>query len=99
MITTKQRAYLRSLASTLSPTMQIGKEGIKDTSIIQIEDMLDKNELVKIKVLKNCDEDIKQLANNIATKIGAECVQVIGSIFVLYRKSNRKDVKHIDINV
>lgn len=99
MITTKQRAYLRSLASTLSPTMQIGKEGIKETSIIQIEDMLDKNELVKIKVLKNCDEDIKQLANSIATKIGGECVQVIGSIFVLYRRSTRKGVKHIDLNI
>ncbi len=98
MITTKQRAFLRGLASALSPTMQIGKEGLKESSFVQIEEMLDKNELVKIKVLKNCDDDLKEVANVVATKIGCEVVQVIGSTLVLYRKSKRKGIKHIEIN-
>ena len=95
MITTKQRASLRSLAQKLEPSMQIGKEGLKPESVTQIEEMLEAKELVKIRVLKNSDEDIKMLANTIAQKIGAECVQVIGSVFVLYRYSHKKSIKHI----
>ena len=65
MITTKQRAYLRSMASTLNPTMQIGKDALKEESIKQIVDMLEARELVKIKVLKNCDNTARELADSI----------------------------------
>ncbi len=99
MITTKQRAYLRKIASTYNSSMQIGKDGLKDNSIVQIEEMLDKNELVKVKILKNCDDNIKELAQKISNLVGCDVVQVIGGIVVFYRKSKRKDVKHIDINI
>lgn len=95
MITTKQRATLRSLAQKLEPSMQIGKEGLKPESVTQIEEMLNARELVKIRILRNSDEDIKTLANSVAQKIDAECVQVIGSVFVLYRYSHKKGIKHI----
>ena len=55
MITTKQRANLRKIASVLTPIMQVGKDVIKDESIKQIEDMLEKRELVKIRVRNNCE--------------------------------------------
>lgn len=97
MITTKQRAYLKGLAMNLNPTMQIGKDGLKEESLVQIQEMLDKNELVKIRVLQNCDQNNRDIANEVASKLNADIVQVIGGVFVVYRRSNRKDIKHIQI--
>lgn len=98
MITTKQRAKLRSIASTYEPIMQIGKEALKEQSITQIEEMLQARELVKIKVLRNCEEQPKDIATKVQNLINCEVVQVIGSIFVLYKKSTKKGIKHIDFN-
>lgn len=98
MITTKQRAKLRSIASTYEPIMQIGKEALKEQSITQIEEMLEARELVKIKVLRNCDEQPKDIANKVQSLTNCDIVQVIGSIFVLYRRSTKKGIKHIDLN-
>ncbi len=97
MITTKQRAHLRGLGNALDPVMQIGKDGASENVLTSINLLLEARELVKIKMLKNCDEDIKSLANEIAEKIGADVVQVIGNIFILYKKSTRKDFKHIQL--
>lgn len=97
MITTKQRAYLRGLGNALDPVMQIGKEGVTDNVIMGVNLLLEARELVKIKLLKNNDEDIKVLANDLAKKIDADVVQVIGNIFILYKKSTRKDFKHIQL--
>lgn len=98
MITTKQRAKLRSIASTYEPIMQIGKESLKEQSITQIEEMLEARELVKIKVLRNCETEIKDIANKVQSLTNCEIVQVIGSIFVLYRRSSKKGIKHIELN-
>lgn len=95
MITTKQRAFLRSLGATLDPVMQIGKEGLKEQSIEQIEGLFEARELIKIKVLQNCDQTPRELANEIQKATNCEQVQVIGSKIVLYRVSSKKGVKHI----
>ncbi len=97
MITTKQRAHLRGLGNALDPVMQIGKDGASENVLTSINLLLEARELVKIKMLKNCDNDVKTLANDIAQKIGADVVQVIGNIFILYKKSTRKDFKHIQL--
>ncbi|MBE7075806.1 MAG: ribosome assembly RNA-binding protein YhbY [Clostridiales bacterium] len=97
MITTKQRAYLRGLGNALDPVAQIGKEGLTENALTGINLLLEARELVKIKVLKNCDEDTKTLANEIAARLGADIVQVIGYICILYKKSTRKDFKHIQL--
>lgn len=97
MITTKQRAFLRGLGNALDPVMQIGKDGMTDNVLNGVNLLLEARELVKIKMLKNCDEDIKELAEKIAKAIGAEVIQVIGNIFILYKKSTRKDFKHIQL--
>lgn len=97
MITTKQRAYLRGLGNALEPVMQIGKEGVTENVLTSINLLLEARELVKIKMLKNCDEDVRDLTHEIAKKLEADVVQVIGNIFILYKKSTRKNFKHIEL--
>ena len=97
MITTKQRAYLRGLGNALEPVMQIGKEGLSDNSYEAINGLLEARELVKIRVLKNCEKTPKETMHDICDKLGAEPVQVIGGIIVIYKKSSKKDFKHIEL--
>ena len=97
MITTKQRAFLRGLGNALEPVMQIGKEGATENVLTGAGQLLQARELVKFKVLNNCDSDAKELANEIAPMLGADVVQCIGNVFILYKKSTKKGFKHIQL--
>ncbi len=97
MITTKQRAYLRGLGNALEPVMQIGKEGISENVLTSVNLLLEARELVKVKVLKNNDVGARETAEEIAKMLNADIVQVIGNIFILYKKSTRKNFKHIEL--
>lgn len=88
MLTGKQKAYLRSLAHNYSPVFQIGKDGITDNMLRDINNYLLKHELMKVSVLNNCMEDIIDLAT-IFELAGISVVQIIGHVIVLYKK-NRK---------
>ena len=87
MLTSKQRAYLRGLGNTLEPIFLIGKGGVTETMIKEIDVVLEKRELIKVKVLNNSLEDPREASNVIADQIGADVVQVIGGKFILYRPS------------
>ena len=97
MITTKQRAFLRGLGNALEPAMQIGKEGVGENTIVSVSQLLEARELVKFKVLNNFDGDVRMAANVIASEVGADVVQCIGKIFILYKKSTKKGFKHIEL--
>ena len=97
MISTKQRAHLRGLGNALDPVMQIGKEGITENSLEAIVSLLEARELVKIKVLKNCGLAAREVCDFVCEKLNADPVQVIGANFIIYRKSSKKDFKHIDL--
>ena len=98
MITTKQRAQLRGLGNALEPVMQIGKDGISENSVETINALLEARELVKIKVLPTAPLTPKEMMVEVCEKTGAEPVQVVGSVLIVYRKSSKKGFKHIDLN-
>lgn len=88
-MTSKERAAWRAKANSLEPIIQIGKEGITDNLITQIDDTLDVRELIKIRVhLETAPESPKQFAPKLAEALQAEVIQVIGGVIVLYRKAD-----------
>jgi RNA-binding protein len=87
MLTSKQRAYLRGLANTLEPALIIGKGGLNDNMIADIDAALEARELIKIKILNNSMAEPKEASSEIAGRVSADVVQVIGGKFVLYRQS------------
>ena len=92
MLTSKQRATLRGIASTYETIFQIGKGGISETLIQQVKDALRKRELIKLHVLDNCPMDAREAAAELAEATGAEVVQVIGSRFVLFLRNPKESV-------
>ena len=95
MITSKQRSYLRSLAHNIDPTVYIGKAGVTDNVIKEIDQCLEARELVKIKLQEGAELDAKTVANELASGLRAEFVQAIGRKFTLYRES--KENKQIEL--
>lgn len=90
MITTKQRAYLRSLANRMDSIFQVGKNGIEDNFIKQVESALEARELIKIKVLENSGLTAREASEIICEEIGCEGIQAIGSKLVLFKQSEKK---------
>lgn len=91
-MTSKQRAYLRGLANCLQPIFQIGKSGLSENLIKQLDDALEARELIKITVLETAPEAIKTLGEQVANATNSICVQTIGSKITLYRE-RKKDPK------
>lgn len=87
MLRGKQKRFLRSKAHHLTPIFQVGKGGVNDNMIKQINDALEARELLKVSVLQNCEDDKDEVANDLSKGTRAEIVQVIGNTIVLYKES------------
>jgi len=96
MLTSKQRAILRGKANTMEPVFQIGKGEIDETLVQSVADCLAARELIKLKVLENSAYTAREASVLLAEKTGADCVQVIGAKFVLYRQK-KKDSQYADL--
>ena len=96
MLNSKQIAKLRSLASTISATTIMGKDGLTDTVLAQIDRELTARELVKVSVLETAEASARDYLIESAEKLNAEQVCFIGKKFVLYRRSNKQGIKHIE---
>lgn len=92
-MTTKQRAYLKSLAMAMEPIFQIGKSNITPEFTKAVDDALKARELVKIHVLKNCEGSPKEVAGVLSERTRSQVVQVIGQKVVLYREGKDRDKK------
>lgn len=89
-MTSKQRAYLKSLSSKLEPSFQVGKSSLTPELTEAIDEFFNRNELVKIAVLKNCMDDPNEIARTVAERTHSQLVQVIGKKFVLYKPDKDK---------
>ena len=92
-LTGKQRAQLRAMANSLEPVVHIGKNGIGDDLVKQADDALEARELIKCRVLENCVLTAREACDELSRLTRSEQVQVIGTKFVLYRETHRKDKK------
>lgn len=90
-MTSKQRAYLKSLAMTMDPILQLGKGGVTPENTASVDEALAARELIKISVLQNCLYDPREMAEVLAERTHSQVVQVIGKKIVLYREG--KDEK------
>lgn len=93
-MTSKQRSYLKGLAMNMDSIFNVGKSSLTPELTEAVAEALDKRELVKIGVLKNCMDDPKEIAGMLAERTRSEVVQVIGKKIVLYKKP-KKDAKII----
>ena len=89
-MTSKQRAYLKGLASTLTPVFQVGKSSLTPELTEAVRESFNKNELIKIAVLKNCADDPREIAEMVAERTHSQLVQVIGKKIVLYKPDRDK---------
>ncbi|HHU43594.1 MAG: ribosome assembly RNA-binding protein YhbY [Bacillota bacterium] len=90
----KERSRLSSLAQTVKPVFQIGKNGINDIVLKEIEDVLEARELIKINVLKTAPKEPKEFLEELCKELNAEQVNCVGQKIVLYRKSKRNKKKN-----
>lgn len=90
MLTSKNRAYLRSMAMNIDTIFQIGKGGVSEETCRQIANALEARELIKAKVLENSGYTAKEAAEEISDAIDADIVCTVGNKFVLYKKSSKK---------
>lgn len=90
MLTSKQRAQLRALANPIDTVVMVGKGGFSDQLYKTANEAITARELIKGKVLENCEYSAREAADTIASAIGADVVQVIGSKFILYRRNTKE---------
>ena len=93
MLNSRQRAQLRGLANSLDTIFQVGKGGVAENTVKQVDDALEARELIKLRVLETSPVSSREAADEIAEKTHSDVVQVIGTRFVLYRES--RDNKQI----
>lgn len=92
-LTSKQRAQLRGLANGIDTIVHVGKDGLGENLVKQANDALEARELIKCRVLENSEYTAREAADALAAATRSEVVQVIGTKFVLFRQSHRKDKK------
>ncbi|MBQ9948746.1 MAG: ribosome assembly RNA-binding protein YhbY [Oscillospiraceae bacterium] len=98
MLTSKQRAHLRSIAQSYNTIFFVGKAGIGEELIKQLDDVLNARELIKVGVQENCDYTAREAADEIAEQLKADVVQVIGRKFVLWRRSKDPKKRVIELD-
>lgn len=97
MITSGQRSKLRSLAQNIAPIFHVGKNGMNENFVDDIITALEAHELIKLSVLRNSLYSAKECMAALCSATGAEPVTAIGNRFVIYRRSTRDDVQHIEL--
>lgn len=90
MLSGKQKRYLRSQAHHFNAIFQVGKDGVSENQIRGISEALESQELIKVKLLESCPENVNAVALEISMKSKSDVVQIIGRTIVLYKESDKK---------
>lgn len=93
MLSGSEKRYLRSLANTTRALFQVGKEGVSSNLTNTLKDSLEAHELVKVSILKSCQEEAREVAFDLASNTKSEIVQIIGRTVVLYRKGKHSKIQ------
>ncbi len=96
-MTSKQRAYLKSISSTYESIFQIGKSSITPEICAAVDEALTARELIKLSVLKNCADDPNEIARVLAERTRSQTVHVIGKKIVLFRQNTKKEDRKIKL--
>lgn len=88
-ITSKQRAYLKSIATNITPIFQVGKASLTPEIVTAVDEALEKREIIKLSVLKNCFDDPNEIADTLAERTHSNVVHVIGKKIILYRQAKK----------
>ncbi len=97
MITTKQRSKLKAMANTLRPSVTIGKDELTENVLTEIATALYHKELVKVASLKSCTVSAKTMCQEVCDTLQCEPVLCVGNRFVVYKRSDKEDIEHIEI--
>ncbi len=97
MITTKQRSKLKAMANTLRPAVTVGKDDLTDNVIREIAVALYHHELVKVAALKSCTLPVKAMCSSVCEILECEPVLCVGNRFVVYKRSDKENIEHIEI--
>ncbi|MGO2083359.1 ribosome assembly RNA-binding protein YhbY [Vagococcus sp.] len=95
----KQKSFLRSEAHHLNPVVQIGKSGLSETLLDQIDECLERRELIKVSLLQNTEETAKDVAEVIEETLHADVVQMIGRVLVVFRPSSKEKYQRVSQQV
>lgn len=96
-LTSKQRAFLKKQAHDLDPMVRIGKDGLSENLIQSLLDVIEKRELVKVKILQNSEVEKKEVAQELALKSGCELVAIIGKTLIFFKENEEKPVVSYDL--
>ncbi|WP_410208133.1 ribosome assembly RNA-binding protein YhbY [Fusobacterium sp.] len=96
-LTSKRRAYLRKKAHDLDPLVRIGKEGITDNLIQSILDAIESRELIKVKILQNCEEEKQKIMDELSTYKEFQVVGIIGKTIILFKENTEKPVISLEL--
>lgn len=88
MLTGKQKRFLRAKSNKLKPLFQVGKNGVNENMVVQMNEALEKHELMKVSILQNCEDPREKVAEQLEEGTESNIVQIIGKNIILYKESN-----------
>ncbi|MEY8441290.1 ribosome assembly RNA-binding protein YhbY [Lactobacillaceae bacterium 24-114] len=95
----KQKRFLRAQANHLQPLFSVGKEGLTDNWVAQLDGALDRRELIKVNILQNADVTTDEVKEFIESHTDIQVVQTIGRVLLLFKVSNNKKARDLSSRV
>lgn len=96
-LTSKQRAFIKKKAHDLEPLVRVGKDGVTENLIQSILEAIDSREILKVKILQNCEKEKEEVLEELSARSEFEVVGLIGRTIILYRENTDKPVISLEV--